>query len=169
MQMALVPQQPALFSADVAHNIAYGKPDADDNDIQAAAKAAYAQEFIEKLPQQYQSFLGERGVRLSGGQKQRLAIARAMLNDPEILLLDEATSALDAQSERWVQEALNGLMQNRTTLIIAHRLATITHADRIFVMDEGCIVATGTHQSLLKESPLYQKLAALQFTHNTAE
>jgi len=169
MQMALVPQQPALFSADVAHNIAYGKPDADDNDIQAAAKAAYAQEFIDKLPQQYQSFLGERGVRLSGGQKQRLAIARAMLNDPEILLLDEATSALDAQSERWVQEALNGLMQNRTTLIIAHRLATITHADRIFVMDEGRIVATGNHQTLLKESPLYQKLAALQFTHSTSD
>jgi len=167
--MALVPQQPALFSADVNHNIAYGNPEAGEKEVQAAAKAAYAHEFIEKLPQQYQSFLGERGVRLSGGQKQRLAIARAILNDPEILLLDEATSALDAQSERWVQEALNGLMQNRTTLIIAHRLATITHADRIFVMDEGHIVATGNHQTLLKESPLYQKLAALQFTHSTSD
>lgn len=163
-QMALVPQQPALFSADVMHNIAYGKPKASEAQIIAAAKAAHAHGFIEQLPEQYQSFLGERGVRLSGGQKQRIVIARAILNDPDILLLDEATSALDAESERYVQTALKKLMQERTTLIIAHRLATIIHADRILVMDEGRIVAQGTHQQLLEVSPLYEKLAALQFS-----
>lgn len=161
--MALVPQQPALFSADVLHNIAYGKPTASEADIIEAAKVAHAHEFIERLPEQYRSFLGERGVRLSGGQKQRLVLARAILNDPDILLLDEATSALDAQSEQWVQNALKRLMQDRTTIIIAHRLSTITHADRIFVMDEGKIVASGDHQTLLQTSSLYKKLAALQF------
>jgi len=163
--MALVPQQPTLFSADVLHNIGYGKPGASEADIIQAAKSAHAHEFIEKLPEQYGSFLGERGVRLSGGQKQRLVIARAILNDPDILLLDEATSALDAESERWVQDALNTLMKNRTTLIIAHRLATIVHADRIVVMEAGKIVAEGSHHALLVSSPLYQKLAALQFGH----
>ncbi len=164
-QMAMVPQQPTLFSANVLHNIGYGKPEAGEQEIIAAAKAAHAHDFVEKLPEQYASFLGERGVRLSGGQKQRIVIARAILNDPEILLLDEATSALDAESEKWVQEALQLLMKNRTTLIIAHRLATIVHADRILVMENGEIIAEGTHQQLLASSTLYQKLAALQFGH----
>lgn len=164
-QMALVPQQPILFSADVMHNIRYGKPDASDEEVIAAAKAAYAHDFIIQLPDQYHSFLGENGVRLSGGQKQRVVIARAILNDPDILLLDEATSALDSESERWVQKALNKLMKNRTTLIIAHRLATVVHADRIIVMENGRMIAEGSHQQLLISSPKYQTLAALQFGH----
>jgi ATP-binding cassette subfamily B protein len=164
-QMALVPQQPILFSADVMHNIRYGKPDATDEEVIAAAKAAYAHDFIIQLPHQYHSFLGENGVRLSGGQKQRIVIARAILNDPDILLLDEATSALDSESERWVQKALNKLMKNRTTLIIAHRLATVVHADRIIVMENGRMIAKGSHQELLASSPKYQTLAALQFGH----
>jgi ATP-binding cassette subfamily B protein len=164
-QMALVPQQPILFSADVMHNIRYGKPDASDEDVIAAAKAAYAHDFIIQLPNQYHSFLGENGVRLSGGQKQRIVIARAILNDPDILLLDEATSALDSESERWVQKALHKLMKNRTTLIIAHRLATVVHADRIIVMENGRMIAEGSHQQLLISSPKYQTLAALQFGH----
>ena len=164
-QMALVPQQPILFSADVMHNIRYGKPDASDEEVIAAAKAAYAHDFIIQLPNQYHSFLGENGVRLSGGQKQRVVIARAILNDPDILLLDEATSALDSESERWVQKALNKLMKKRTTLIIAHRLATIVHADRIIVMENGRMIAEGSHQQLLASSPNYQTLAALQFGH----
>ena len=162
-QMALVPQQPTLFSADVWQNIRYGNLNASEDEVKQAAKAAHAHEFIEKLPEQYDSFLGESGVRLSGGQKQRIVIARAILNDPEILLLDEATSALDAESEKYVQEALDNLMKSRTTIIIAHRLATVLHADRIIVLDEGKIVAHGNHDSLLKESELYQRLAALQF------
>jgi ATP-binding cassette subfamily B protein len=164
-QMALVPQQPILFSADVMHNIRYGKPDASDEEVIAAAKAAYAHDFIIQLPDQYHSFLGENGVRLSGGQKQRVVIARAILNDPDILLLDEATSALDSESERWVQKALNKLMKKRTTLIIAHRLATVVHADRIIVMENGRMIAEGSHQQLLISSPKYQTLAALQFGH----
>jgi len=164
-QMALVPQQPNLFSADVMHNIRYGKPDASDEDVIEAAKAAYAHEFIAQLPNQYHSFLGENGVRLSGGQKQRIVIARAILNDPDILLLDEATSALDSESERWVQKALKKLMKNRTTLIIAHRLATVVHADRIIVMENGHMIAEGSHQQLLVTSPKYQTLATLQFGH----
>ncbi|MFT5117808.1 MAG: ATP-binding cassette subfamily B protein [Kiritimatiellia bacterium] len=164
-QMALVPQQPILFSADVMHNIRYGKPDASDEDVIEAAKAAYAHDFIMQLPNQYRSFLGENGVRLSGGQKQRIVIARAILNDPDILLLDEATSALDSESERWVQKALNKLMKNRTTLIIAHRLATVVHADRIIVMEAGRMMAEGSHQQLLISSSKYQTLAALQFGH----
>jgi len=161
--MGMVPQQPVLFSSDVMHNIGYGKPTASQEAIIDAAKRAHAHEFIEQLPQGYSSFLGEQGVRLSGGQKQRIAIARAILKDPDVLLLDEATSALDAQSEFHVQAALNELMTNRTTIIIAHRLATVIHADKIVVMDNGQIVDTGTHQSLLKTSPLYQRLCELQF------
>jgi len=159
-QLGVVSQHPALFSADVSHNIRYGKPDANDEEVHAAARAAYAHEFIEQLPEGYTSFLGEQGVRLSGGQKQRIAIARAILKNPRLLLLDEATSALDTHSEQQVQLALDKLMENRTTLIIAHRLSTILHADHIVVMDHGKQVASGTHQQLLKESELYAKLAA---------
>lgn len=162
-QMALVPQQPALFSNDVFHNIRYGTPSATDEEVIAAAKKAHAHEFIVNLPQGYQSFLGERGVRLSGGQRQRIAIARAILKDPHILLLDEATSALDSESEHHVQQALEELMRNRTTLIIAHRLSTIKHADQIAVFDKGSLVDTGTHQSLLASCELYQRLVELQF------
>ncbi len=161
--MGMVPQQPILFSADVWHNIRYGKPDATDEEVISAAKRAHADEFIQQLPEGYGSFLGEQGVRLSGGQKQRIAIARAILKDPSVLLLDEATSALDAQSEHHVQAALDELMTNRTTLIIAHRLATVIHADVIVVMDQGKIVDTGDHKSLLNSSKLYQRLCELQF------
>ncbi|MCX2979797.1 ATP-binding cassette domain-containing protein [Halieaceae bacterium IMCC14734] len=161
--LAVVPQAPAMFTADVAYNIGYGKPDATEAEIIAAAKAAHADEFIRRLPQGYQSHLGEQGVRLSGGQRQRIAIARAILKDPNILLLDEATSALDAESEYQVQLALEELMHNRTTIIIAHRLSTILHADQIAVMEHGQVVARGTHQSLLASSDLYQRLARLQF------
>lgn len=162
-QMGLVPQQPVLFSTDVRHNIAYGNPEASDSDIEEAARKAHAHDFIAALPEGYSSFLGDRGVRLSGGQKQRIAIARAILKDPAILLLDEATSALDAESEHHVQAALNELMAQRTTLIIAHRLATVIHADRIVVMDQGSIVAQGRHTELQKSSPLYRRLCELQF------
>ena len=167
--MGMVPQHPVLFSSDVMHNIAYGKPDASKNEIIDAAKRAHAHEFIEQLPQGYNSFLGEQGVRLSGGQKQRVAIARAILKDPDVLLLDEATSALDAQSEFHVQAALNELMVNRTTIIIAHRLATVIHADKIVVMDDGKIMDTGTHQTLLQTSSLYQRLCELQFEQGKSE
>ena len=162
-QFALVPQQPVLFSASVWENLRYGRPDATEAEVKAAVKAAYADEFIDNLPDGYDSFLGEQGVKLSGGQRQRLAIARAILRDPKILLLDEATSALDAQSEYWVQQALNELMKNRTTLIIAHRLATVAHVDRIAVMEQGKIVAVGSHDELLSSSTLYRTLAELQF------
>jgi ATP-binding cassette subfamily B protein len=161
--MGMVPQHPTLFSSDVWHNIRYGNPEASNEDVISAAKRAHAHDFIEQLPQGYASFLGEQGVRLSGGQKQRIALARAILKDPEVLLLDEATSALDAQSEYHVQAALDELMTNRTTLIIAHRLATVIHADLIVVMDQGKIVDTGNHKSLLKSSKLYQRLSELQF------
>ncbi|EAR09480.1 ABC transporter, ATP-binding/permease protein [Reinekea sp. MED297] len=161
--MALVPQQPVLFSNNVWYNIRYGRPDATDDEVIAAARAAHAYEFIMDLPQGFDSDLGENGVRLSGGQKQRIVIARAILNDPDILLLDEATSALDAESEYQVQQALNELMKNRTTLIIAHRLATVLGADRTVVLHEGELVAEGTHRSLLASSPLYKRLADLQF------
>ena len=162
-QMALVPQQPALFSSDVFHNIRYGKPDATDEEVISAAKKAHAHEFIVNLPEGYNSFLGERGVRLSGGQRQRIAIARAILKDPHILLLDEATSALDSESEHHVQQALEELMRGRTTIIIAHRLSTIQHADQIAVLDQGCLVEMGDHQTLLKSCQLYQRLVELQF------
>ncbi|MEO2269017.1 ABC transporter transmembrane domain-containing protein [Pseudoalteromonas sp. YIC-656] len=166
-KMAIVAQQPVLFSADVYHNIAYGKQNADEQEVISAAKQAHADEFVQQLPDKYQSFLGERGVRLSGGQKQRVAIARAILKDPEILLLDEATSALDAESEHHVQAALTELMKTRTTLIIAHRLSTVMHADRIVVMDQGKVVASGNHATLLQQSPLYQRLCELQFNQPT--
>ncbi|MDC9609795.1 ABC transporter transmembrane domain-containing protein [Pseudoalteromonas sp. GABNS16H] len=165
-KMGMVAQNPILFSSDVMHNIRYGNPNATDEQVYAAAKHAHADEFIQQLPQGYNSFLGEQGVRLSGGQKQRIVLARAILKDPEILLLDETTSALDAQSEHQVQAALEHLMQNRTTLIIAHRLATVKHADVIVVMENGEIRATGSHQQLLASSPLYQRLCELQFNKN---
>jgi ATP-binding cassette subfamily B protein len=162
-RVALVPQDPVIFAASVLDNVRYGRPDASEADVRVACAAAYAEEFIERLPGRYASALGERGVRLSGGQRQRLAIARAILADRPILLLDEATSALDAESERMVQMALERLMSGRTTLIIAHRLATVRHADRIAVMAEGRLVAVGTHDALVRENPLYARLAALQF------
>ena len=164
-QMALVPQQPALFSHDVFHNIRYGNPQATDEQVIEAAKKAHAHEFIQNLPDGYNSFLGERGVRLSGGQRQRIAIARAILKDPKILLLDEATSALDSESEYHVQLALEELMRGRTTLIIAHRLSTIQHADHIAVFDQGQLVDIGDHTSLMQSSELYQRLVELQFKH----
>lgn len=162
-QMALVPQQPALFTGTVRYNIAYGKPDATAAEVTAAAQAAFAHEFIQRLPHGYESELGEQGVRLSGGQRQRIALARAILANPRVLLLDEATSALDSESEHQVQLALQELMRNRTTIVIAHRLSTIRHADRIAVLDKGILVATGTHDTLLEDSPLYARLASLQF------
>lgn len=161
--MALVPQQPAIFTQDVAYNIRYGNPQASDDQVIAAAKAAHAHDFISSLPDGYSSHLGEQGVRLSGGQKQRLVIARAILKNPKILLLDEATSALDSESEFHVQQALEELMHNRTTIIIAHRLSTILHADQIAVLEEGRLVAQGTHQSLMQSSDLYRRLADFQF------
>ncbi|MCK6443666.1 ABC transporter transmembrane domain-containing protein [Elstera cyanobacteriorum] len=161
--MAIVAQEPVIFAGTVAENIRYGRPDASDGDLRAAAEAAFALEFIEKLPQGFDTPLGERGMRLSGGQRQRLAIARAILRQPALLLLDEATSALDAESERAVQQALDGLMQGRTTLVIAHRLATIVGCDRILVMDQGRIVESGTHDALVAQGGLYAHLAALQF------
>ena len=162
-QIAVVAQQPMLFSADVLHNIRYGRPNATKEEVIAAAKAANAHDFITALPDGYDSYLGEHGVRLSGGQKQRIAIARAILKDPKILLLDEATSALDAESEHRVQQALDHLMQNRTTVVIAHRLATIRQADQIAVMEDGQLIAQGTHNELLKTSELYKRLSKLQF------
>ena len=162
-RLAVVPQDPVIFAASVLENVRYGRPDASDAEVLAACEAAFASEFIERLPEGYKSFLGERGVRLSGGQRQRLAIARAILANRPVLLLDEATSALDAESERVVQLALERLMTGRTVLMIAHRLATVRHADRIAVMDRGRIVAVGRHDDLTRESPLYARLAALQF------
>ncbi|MDH0302230.1 MULTISPECIES: ABC transporter transmembrane domain-containing protein [unclassified Pseudomonas] len=162
-QFALVAQQPALFRGTVEANIRYGRPDAGLAEVEAAARGAHAHEFIVQLPQGYQTPLGEGGVGLSGGQRQRLAIARALLVDAPILLLDEATSALDAQSEHLIQQALPQLMAGRTTLVIAHRLATVQHADRIAVIDQGRLVAFGTHRQLIEQSPLYARLASLQF------
>jgi ATP-binding cassette, subfamily B, bacterial len=162
-QLALVPQDPVIFAASVLENVRYGRPDASDAEAKAACDAAYATEFIERLPGGFDSALGERGVRLSGGQRQRLAIARAILADRPILLLDEATSALDAESERIVQRALERLMTGRTVLMIAHRLATVRHADRIAVMERGRIIAIGTHDELVRDNALYARLAALQF------
>ena len=162
-RLAVVPQDPVIFATSVLENVRYGRPDATEAEVRAACEAAYADAFVKELPEGYDSHLGERGVRLSGGQRQRLAIARAILADRPILLLDEATSALDAQSERVVQLALERLMTRRTVLIIAHRLATVRHADRIVVMDRGRIVASGTHDQLVAGNPLYARLAALQF------
>jgi ATP-binding cassette subfamily B protein len=162
-RFALVPQEPVIFAASVRENVRYARPDASDVEVIEACRAAYAMEFIERLPDGLDSYLGERGVRLSGGQRQRLSIARALLADRAVLLLDEATSSLDAQSERYVQLALARLMEGRTTLIIAHRFATVRGADRILVMDQGRIVASGTHAELVRAGGLYARLAALQF------
>jgi ATP-binding cassette subfamily B protein len=163
-RLALVPQEPTIFGTTVADNIRYGRLDASDAEVARAAGLASADPFIRALPQSYATEIGERGVTLSGGQRQRIAIARAILKDAPILLLDEATSALDAESERAVQEALDSLMRGRTTLVIAHRLATVRSADRILVIDRGRIVEEGPHEALLARGGLYARLARLQFT-----
>ena len=166
--MALVPQDPVIFAASARENIRFGRPDASDAEVEEAAKAAAAHAFLTALPQGYDTYVGERGLMLSGGQKQRIAIARAILRDAPILLLDEATSALDAESERAVQEAVTRLSAGRTTLIVAHRLATVKQADRILVFENGRIVAEGTHDSLVAQGGLYARLARLQFTEGLA-
>jgi ATP-binding cassette subfamily B protein len=162
-RIGIVPQDSVIFSADAMENIRYGRPQASDAEVIAAAKAAFAHDFLTALPEGYQTFLGERGVRLSGGQRQRISIARAILKNPPLLLLDEATSALDAESERMVQAALESAMKDRTTIVIAHRLSTVQRADRIVVMEAGQIIETGTHAQLVAMSGLYSRLAALQF------
>jgi len=162
--IGLVPQDAVIFSASALENIRYGAPGATEEAVREAARAAFADDFISALPEGYHTFLGERGVRLSGGQRQRIAIARAILKNAPLLLLDEATSALDAQSERVVQAALDSAMENRTTLVIAHRLATVQKADRIVVLDHGGIVEQGTHASLVAQGGVYARLAALQFS-----
>ena len=163
-RIALVPQEPVIFADTVRANILFGRPDADAAQVEAAARAAAAHDFIGQMPEGYDTFLGERGVLLSGGQKQRIAIARAILRDAPVLLLDEATSALDAESERAVQAAFERVSRGRTTLVIAHRLATVKRADRIVVLDRGRVVATGPHDQLVAEGGLYARLARLQFT-----
>lgn len=166
-RFAFVPQDPVIFGDNGLENIRYGRPNATDAEVKAAAEAAAAAEFLEKLPEGYATFLGEKGVRLSGGQRQRLSLARALLHEPSVLLLDEATSALDSENERLVQDALEKLKTGRTTLVIAHRLATVINADRILVIENGEVVASGRHSELLKSNPLYARLAALQFDLDT--
>ena len=163
-QIGLVAQETMLFGTSALENIRYGRPGASDEEVHKAAQLAAADEFIRALPEGYETFLGERGTRLSGGQRQRIAIARAILKNPPILLLDEATSALDAESELLVQRALEGLMHDRTTLVIAHRLATVKQVDRIVVLDHGRVQAIGNHEELIRTEPLYARLAALQFS-----
>nr|MBP8929495.1 ATP-binding cassette domain-containing protein [Ottowia sp.] len=162
-RIGIVPQDSTVFSASAMDNIRYGRPDAGDDEVVAAARAAFADDFIRALPEGYATHLGERGVRLSGGQRQRISIARAMLKNPPLLLLDEATSALDAESERMVQAALEAAMRGRTTIVIAHRLATVLRADRIVVMEGGRILDEGTHAELVARGGLYARLAAMQF------
>ncbi|MEI6986830.1 MAG: ABC transporter transmembrane domain-containing protein [Rhodospirillaceae bacterium] len=163
-RLGLVSQDPVVFSGSAMDNIRYGRPEASDSEVRSAADAAHALEFLERLPEGLHTYLGEKGVRLSGGQRQRIAIARAILRNPPVLLLDEATSALDAESERAVQDALDALMKRRTTLVIAHRLATVLNVDRIVVMEQGRVVASGRHADLIREDGLYARLAALQFS-----
>ena len=167
-RIAVVPQETVIFSGSVLDNIRFGRPDATADAVKAAATAARVDEFAAKLPKGYNTEVGERGVTLSGGQRQRIAIARAILRDAPVLLLDEATSALDAESESLIQEALAGLTAGRTTLVIAHRLATVRDADRILVLDAGRLVAEGSHAQLLKQSDLYARLAKLQFSAPSA-
>jgi ATP-binding cassette subfamily B protein len=166
--IALVPQDPVIFATTARENIRFGRPGATDAEVEEAAKAAAAHDFLVALPDGYDSYVGERGVMLSGGQKQRIAIARAILRDAPVLLLDEATSALDAESEHLVQKAVEGLAEGRTTIIVAHRLATVKKADRIVVFEAGRIVAQGTHDALVAEGGLYARLARLQFTDGLA-
>jgi subfamily B ATP-binding cassette protein MsbA len=166
--IAIVPQDPALFSGTVKENIAYARPGASLEDVEAAARGAHAHEFIERLPQGYDTLVGERGIKLSGGQRQRVAIARAILKDPAILILDEATSNLDTESERLIEDALGKLLVGRTTLIIAHRLSTVRRADRLVVMDRGRIVEEGTHGELLDLGGLYARLYQRQFRDEDA-
>jgi ABC-type multidrug transport system fused ATPase/permease subunit len=162
-QMAFVPQDVILFGGSIKENIAYGKPDASDEEIIAAAKNANAHEFVKRFPEQYDTIVGERGIKLSGGQRQRIAIARAILKDPAILILDEATSSLDSESELLVQDALDNLMKGRTSFVIAHRLSTIRNADKIVLIDKGIVSEAGTHSELMNHNGLYRKLNDMQF------
>jgi subfamily B ATP-binding cassette protein MsbA len=167
--IAIVPQDPALFSGTIRENIAYARPGASMQDVEAAARAAHAHEFVERLPDRYETVVGERGIKLSGGQRQRVAIARAILKDPLILILDEATSSLDTESERLIEDALSRLLVGRTTLIIAHRLSTVRRADRLVVLDRGRIVEEGNHSELLELGGLYARLYQRQFRDVDAE
>jgi ATP-binding cassette, subfamily B, bacterial MsbA len=167
--IGVVPQEPALFSGTVRENIAYARPEASEADVERAARAAHAHEFVERLPAGYDTIVGERGVKLSGGQRQRIAIARAVLKDPAVLVLDEATSSLDTESERLVEDALEKLLVGRTTLIIAHRLSTVRRADRLVVLDHGRVVEEGSHADLLAQGGLYARLYQRQFRNGDAE